>query len=182
MRKSYSDLSAALEGIEVEDHGYGSVAGYLQMVRDTAGPYGAKLIFIGNGGSAAIASHMAADFQKNGGMKSMCFNDAASLTCISNDIGYHDVFRLPLQKHATVGDVLFAISSSGDSQNIVNAVEWAAKSHLNVVTLSGFRANNKIRGKGGVNFYVPSSSYGIIEIAHLAILHSLLDEVMHNGD
>lgn len=174
----YSRLNTALSAVEVEDHGYGSVLGYLKMCRDTAGPNGARLIFIGNGGSAAIASHMAADYQKNGGFSTLCFNDSASLTCIGNDLGYGSVFRLPLERHARVGDVLFAISSSGNSVNIVSSVQFAVERHLNVVTLSGFSPDNLIRKAGGVNFYVPSSNYGVVEIAHLSILHGLLDEVM----
>lgn len=178
MRESYHDLMQALQSIECEEHAYGSVLGYLSMVKETMGPQGARLFFIGNGGSAAIASHMAADYQKNGHMPTMCFNDAASLTCISNDMGYENVFRLPLMRHARLGDVLFAISSSGDSDSIVIAAEYAKHHRLNVVTLSGFEPYNRLRYVGGVNFYVPSKSYGTVEIAHLAILHSLLDETM----
>jgi D-sedoheptulose 7-phosphate isomerase len=178
MRQFYNDIVSALEHVEVEEHGYGSVAGYLKMARDTAGPHGARLIFIGNGGSASIASHMAADYQKNGGLPTLCFNDPASLTCISNDIGYDSVFRVPMMSHGRLGDVLFAISSSGNSSSIVRAVDTACSLHMNVVTLSGFEPDNKIRGKGGVNFYVPSHSYGVVENVHLAILHDFLFEVI----
>lgn len=178
MRESYRDIDQALASIEVEDNGYASVFEYLRMVCETAGPHGARLFFVGNGGSAAIASHMAADYQKNGKMPTLCFNDAASLTCISNDLGYENVFSLPLQYHARLGDVLFAISSSGESESILHAVDHAKNACLNIVTLSGFEPDNRLRGKGGVNFYVPSKNYGTVEIAHLAILHSLLDEVM----
>lgn len=177
MRESYRDIAQALASIEVEELGYNGVLGYLKMVRDGAGPGGARIIFIGNGGSAAIASHMAADWMKNGRMPTMCFNDASALTCISNDLGYENVFSLPLQYHARLGDVLFAISSSGESESVLNAVNWARENRLNVVTLSGFDPQNRLRGKGGVNFYVPSRSYGTVEISHLAILHGLLETV-----
>lgn len=178
MRESYRDVDQALASIEVEENGYTSVSHFLTMVRETAGPTGARIFFIGNGGSAAIASHMAADWMKNGKMPTFCFNDAAALTCISNDIGYENVFSLPLQYHARIGDVLFAISSSGESVSIINAVDHAKQACMNIVTLSGFEPDNRLRGKGGVNFYVPSKNYGTVEITHLAILHSLLDEVM----
>lgn len=178
MRESFYDIERALETIECEEHAYGSVLGYLSMVKMTAGPQGARIFFIGNGGSAAISSHMAADYQKNGGMPTMCFNDAASLTCIGNDLGYVNVFAEPLQHHARLGDVLVAISSSGMSESILAAADYARDHRMNVVTLSGFEPDNKLRSKGGVNFYVPSKSYGTVEIAHLAILHSLLDETM----
>ncbi len=177
MRESYRDIDQALTSIEVEQNGYASVFEYLKMVRETAGPNGARIFFVGNGGSAAIASHMAADYQKNGKMPSMCFNDASSLTCISNDLGYENVFSLPLQYHGRLGDVLFAVSSSGESESILHAVTHAKAMFMNIVTLSGFEPTNSLRGKGGVNFYVPSKNYGTVEIAHLAILHSLLDEV-----
>lgn len=181
MRESFYDIERALQSIECEDHAYGSALGYLSMVKMSAGPHGARIFFVGNGGSAAIASHMAADYQKNGGMPTMCFNDAASLTCISNDLGYEQVFWTPLKHHARLGDVLFAISSSGESKNILAAAAYARDHRMNVVTLSGFEPDNMLRGIGGANFYVPSKSYGTVEIAHLAILHSLLDETMKNG-
>lgn len=178
MRQSYRNIASALEYIEVEPNGYDAVLGYLKMVRDTAGPHGARIIFIGNGGSAAIASHMAADYMKNGGLPTLVFNDLAGLTCISNDLGYENVFSLPLQYHARLGDVLVAISSSGESPSILTAVEQSKAMRLNVVTLSGFEPDNKLRGNGGVNFYVPSKQYGTVEICHLSILHSLLDEMV----
>ncbi len=174
----YTDICSALGQIEVEANGYQAVLGYLQMVRDTSGPHGARLIFMGNGGSAAIASHMAADWMKNGEMPTLIFNDPALLTCIGNDLGYENSFELPLHMHGRLGDVLIAISSSGESKNILQAVRFAKDAKLNIVTLSGFNPDNQLRKLGGVNFYVPSLTYGIVEIAHLAILHSLLDEVM----
>jgi D-sedoheptulose 7-phosphate isomerase len=177
MRESFHDINQALASVEVEQNGWSSVSEFIRMVKLTAGPTGARIFFVGNGGSAAIASHMAADWMKNGKMPTLCFNDAAQLTCISNDLGYENVFSLPLQYHGRLGDVLFAISSSGESKSIIHAVNHAKNACMNIVTLSGFEPDNRLRGKGGVNFYVPSKSYGTVEIAHLAILHSLLDEV-----
>lgn len=178
MREFYHDINSALERVEVEENGYLSVLNYLNMVKATSGPNGARIFFIGNGGSAAIASHMAADYQKNGKMPTLCFNDAASLTCISNDLGYENAFSYPLQYHGRLGDVLFAISSSGESSSILNAITRAKNQCMNIVTLSGFEPDNSLRGAGGANFYVPSKNYGVVEIAHLSIMHSLLDEVM----
>ena len=63
----------------------------IQLIR-CASQDGGKIIFIGNGGSAAIASHMAVDFSKNGGMPAVCFNDAVAITCLTNDLGYEEVF------------------------------------------------------------------------------------------
>jgi len=137
-----------------------------------------KAIFIGNGGSAAIASHQAVDYWKNGGIRAVSFNDAAGLTCISNDYGYEYVFRKPIEMFAEKGDVLFAISSSGQSPNVLNGVKAAMAKRCFVITLSGFSRKNALRRMGSVNFYVPSSSYGVIEIAHLAVCHSILDFII----
>lgn len=137
-----------------------------------------KVIFIGNGGSAAIASHQAVDFWKNGGIRAIAFNDSSLLTCIGNDYGYEHVFEKPIEMFAEPSDVLIAISSSGKSQNILRGVEMAKSKHCSVVTLSGFRSDNPLRQKGCVNFYVPSESYGFVEISHLAICHYFADQIM----
>src|SRR3989338_2392221 len=84
---------------------------------------GGKIFFIGNGGSAAIANHMAIDFWKNGRMQAMSFSDSSALTCISNDFGYEHVFAKPIEFFVDQNDILFAISSSGRSKNILNGVE-----------------------------------------------------------
>jgi D-sedoheptulose 7-phosphate isomerase len=136
---------------------------------------GNKLIFVGNGGSAAIASHMATDYSKNGGIRSLALNDAAMLTCLGNDLGYDRVFAKQIELHARSGDLVFAISSSGRSPNILNAVAAASATSCSIVTLSGFTADNPLRNKGEVNFYIASDRYGFVEIGHLTICHAILD-------
>lgn len=136
---------------------------------------GGKLLFIGNGGSAAIASHLAADFSKNGGLRSLALNDAATLTCLGNDLGYENVFAKQLELHARPGDLLIAISSSGRSPNILAAVAAARAGAAGVVTLSGFAGGNDLRRLGDINFYVRSSEYGFVEVAHLSLCHAILD-------
>lgn len=136
---------------------------------------GNKVIFIGNGGSAAIASHMAIDFSKNGGMPAICFNDGAALTCLGNDFGYEEVFARQMGFHARAGDVLYAISSSGRSPNILRAVEAARRLDCRVITMSGFRADNPLRAMGDVNFHVTLEKYGIVEVAHTALIHAVVD-------
>jgi D-sedoheptulose 7-phosphate isomerase len=135
----------------------------------------ARVMFVGNGGSAGIASHMATDWLKNGGYASMCFNDGASLTCVGNDLGYENVFAVPVQRHGRSGDLLFAISSSGRSPNILKAVAAAREVQATVVTLSGFEPTNPLRKLGELNFWVPDLHYGFVEISHLAICHAILD-------
>jgi D-sedoheptulose 7-phosphate isomerase len=136
---------------------------------------GFKLMFIGNGGSAGIASHMAIDYSKNGGLRSLAFNDGAALTCLGNDLGYENVFAKQIEMHGRGGDMLIAISSSGASPNILKAIAQARQTGCSVLTLSGFKADNPLRQMGDVNLYVPSMEYGFVELSHLTLLHCILD-------
>lgn len=137
-----------------------------------------KVIFIGNGGSAAVASHQAIDYWRNGGFPAIAFNDGALLTCIGNDFGYEQVFSQPIAMFAQPGDILFAISSSGQSSNILAGVRQGIQVGCHVITLSAFKPDNPLRELGEINFYVPTLSYGFAEIAHLAICHCVLDGLM----
>ncbi|MDP2922724.1 MAG: SIS domain-containing protein [Candidatus Omnitrophota bacterium] len=134
-----------------------------------------KVIFVGNGGSAAIASHTTTDFLKNAKIPAMAFSDVSLLTCLSNDLGYENVFKKPIEMLAKKDDIIFAISSSGSSQNILNAVNAAKNKGCFVVTLSGFKKNNPLRNLGDINFYVPSDSYGYVELSHSIICHCISD-------
>jgi D-sedoheptulose 7-phosphate isomerase len=139
---------------------------------------GHKVMFIGNGASAAISSHMAADFSKNGNMRAMAFNDAPLLTAVSNDLGYQHVFERPITMFADEGDVLFAISSSGRSENVLRGVQAARAKGCMIITLSGFETDNPLCTLGEMNFYVPSHNYGPVEVIHHSICHSILDVIM----
>lgn len=147
----------------------------------TAHAMGQKVIFIGNGGSAAIASHLAIDYTKNGNIRSIALNDGAALTCLGNDFGYGQVFAKQIEMHGSAGDMLVAISSSGRSENILNAVHAARQHRMYVVTLSGFAPDNPLRGLGDMNLYINSPSYGFVEIGHLTLCHAVLDLAMETG-
>jgi D-sedoheptulose 7-phosphate isomerase len=136
---------------------------------------GNKLIFVGNGGSAAIASHMATDYSKNGDVRSVALNDSSMLTCLGNDLGYDRVFAKQIELYARPGDLVIAISSSGRSANILNAVKAARAANCVVVTLSGFSSDNPLRRVGDINFYLASDRYGFVEIGHLTLCHAILD-------
>ena len=135
-------------------------------------------MLIGNGGSAGIAGHMAIDFAKNGGVRAITFNDASSLTCLGNDMGYDQVFAQQIKMQGLSGDVLIAISSSGKSPNILRGVEAASAIGCTVITLSGFTPDNPLRRAGALNFYVPAQIYGFVETGHQTILHAILDTAM----
>ncbi len=147
----------------------------MQNVHDSGG----RVMFIGNGGSAGVCSHMAVDYSKNGGIRATALNDPSVLTCISNDYGYEFVFSKQIEWHARRGDILVAISSSGQSANILNAVEVARDRGCKSYTLSGFSDQNPLRRLGDVNFFMSKSEYGFVEVGHLALLHGILD--LHMG-
>lgn len=137
-----------------------------------------QIFFIGNGGSSAIASHMTADFMKNGGMKTCSLYDNAVTTCMGNDYGYEYVFSRPLEFLGQEHDLLVAVSSSGDSQNIVNAINTANAKSMETITFTGFKKDNKSKRLGMVNVYVPSEKYGIVESIHNLMLQQVVDLIM----
>jgi D-sedoheptulose 7-phosphate isomerase len=162
--------SASGAGLEMAD----AVNQVMAQAR-SAHAAGNKLIFVGNGGSAAIASHMATDYSKNGDIRSLALNDSSMLTCLGNDLGYDRVFAKQIELHARPSDLVIAISSSGRSVNILNAVKAARAAKCAVVTFSGFTLDNPLRRLGDINFYLASDRYGFVEIGHLTICHAILD-------
>lgn len=157
-----------------------AIARVVALARATA-KRGNKTMIIGNGGSSAIASHMAIDLLKNAKVPALVFNDPGSLTCLANDLGYDAVFEKPIEMLSRKGDLLIAISSSGRSANIVKAVKMAKKKQAIIVTLSGFSSSNPLKKMGAINFYVPSSSYGFVELTHSVICHWIVDSAMCKG-
>ena len=137
-----------------------------------------QIFFVGNGGSSAIASHMTADFMKNGGMKTYSLYDTAVTTCMGNDYGYEYVFSRPLEFLGQENDLLVAISSSGDSQNIVNDINTANAKNMETITFTGFKGDNRSKQLGTINVYVPSEKYGIVESIHNLMLQQVVDLIM----
>lgn len=151
---------------------------WVQLTRDVHDADG-RIYLVGNGGSATIASHMAVDLTKNGGLRAISFNDAAYLTAISNDISFEEVFARPLTWLGSAGDLLISISSSGNSSNIVRALETARDLGMHVVTLSGKGPDNRSRAMGDLNFYVPADRYGWVESAHQVVIHYWFDQYLN---
>ena len=136
------------------------------------------LFFAGNGASAMMAGHMSADSTKNGGMKSLFLSETSMMTAVSNDISYDEVFAYPVGRFANPKDMLIAISSSGNSRNIIRAIETAKEKGMYVVTLTGLKKDNKARSLGDINLYIPGATYGIVEVCHQAVLHCWLDKYL----
>jgi D-sedoheptulose 7-phosphate isomerase len=130
---------------------------------------------VGNGGSAAIASHMQNDLCKAVGIRALVFTEQPLLTALTNDDGYEGAYETMVKLWAGPGDLLVAISSSGRSKNILRAATAARAAGCRIITLSGFAGNNPLRVLGDVNFYVPSESYGHVELIHAALTQFLTD-------
>lgn len=149
----------------------------IEKLRDQA----RTMFWIGNGGSAAIAVHSTLDYFRTGNIKTQAFYDGPMMTCLGNDFGYQVVFQKPIELFATPDDILVALSSSGRSANILNAVTAARQRQCYIITLSGFKPDNPLRNMGDLNFYVPVSHYGYVELAHSVLCHSFLDLFMEKN-
>jgi D-sedoheptulose 7-phosphate isomerase len=141
-----------------------------------------QVIIIGNGGSNAIASHIAIDYQKFLRKKVLTITDTGMLSMLVNDYGSDNAYSKFIQMNYSPNTLVILISSSGNSKNIVNALQTAKELDCNIITLSGFGMWNLMNeylpdlGSNSVlNYYVPSNSYGVIENAHQIFLHSIID-------
>lgn len=148
----------------------------IAMLNETA-TSGGNIFVIGNGGSAAVASHIITDFCNVGGLRAMTLHEPSVITCLSNDYGYEHVFSARLIKIARKEDVLVAISSSGNSLNMLNAAKCMRGIGASIITLTGFKAENPLRQRGDLNYWVDSPQYGLVEIAHLFALHHWADRM-----
>lgn len=139
-----------------------------------------KVIFLGNGGSASIASHVSVDLTKNAKIRSVNFNEADLITCFANDFGHENWMKEALRMYCDNNDVVVLISSSGKSRNILNAAKWCKKSNINFITLTGNNSSNPLKkiNKNGINFWINSKAYNHIELAHLFILLSVVDLII----
>ena len=133
------------------------------------------LYIIGNGGSAAIASHAVIDFMNVAKISAHTLHDSATFTCMANDYGYENAFSNIVKLTLKPKDILVAISSSGQSKNIIYAARSAKQFGATVITLTGFELDNSLRKIGDINFWCRSKDYGMVEIAHQFILHNLSD-------
>ena len=144
-----------------------------------------RIYIFGNGGSLALATHWVSDFNKTVFSNNLeghtrrfqairLPSTEEELTAWANDVGYDMVFAGPLQNYLREGDCVIAISSSGNSPNIIKAVELAKKHHVPVIGLSGFNGG-KLNELADVKILVPTAKgrYSIVEGIHAVILHLL---------
>ncbi len=177
--KYYDDLHTAIGDTQVtarahtcsvKDGGVDAVAHYLNLHCQGA------IAVIGNGGSAAIASHVVTDLIKRG-VAATALNDPAVMTCLTNDYGYQDAYARQIRAWHKHISMLIAVSSSGQSGNILLAAQTAKSCGMFVMTFSGFMSGNDLRRMGDVSVWTPSSSYGHVEMAHQAILHDAVERL-----
>ena len=170
----YELVSCKLKNVDNEDLFKAS------SILAKAGKRSSKIILAGNGGSAAIASHVSIDFTKAVGIRSINFNESSLLTCFSNDYGYDQWLSKAIEFYADENDVVILISSSGQSKNIVNGAKQALSMDLPVITLSGFSKNNNLKKLGSVNLWVDSLEYNIVESVHQVWLLSMVEHLIDN--
>lgn len=143
---------------------------------------GNKVIFVGNGGSAAIASHCAVDLTKSAKVRAISFNEADLITCFANDYGYEEWMAKAVEFYADEGDMLVPISSTGQSENVLRAAERAKQMGIEVITFSGFEADNPLRQLGSINFWVDCRAYNVVEMTHHIWLLAIVDWIIGSAE
>lgn len=152
---------------------------------------GKKIYIFGNGGSSATASHYQNDFNKgiseyvDQKFQFVCLNDnVATIMAIANDIGFEEVFRFQLRNKLETGDIIIAISGSGNSKNVINAVTYAKEQGNQIIGLTGFDGG-KLKALSDISLHVPINSMQITEDVHMIFDHLIMsifyDELCHKN-
>lgn len=141
---------------------------------------GNTVFTFGNGGSSATASHFQNDFNKGISEHTekkfnfLCLNDnVATVMAVANDIGFEEIFRFQLQGHIKPGDVCLAISGSGNSKNVINAVEYAKGQGCRIIGLTGYNGG-KLKKISDISLHVPINSMQITEDIHMIFDHLMM--------
>ena len=143
---------------------------------------GKKIMIMGNGGSAAMASHVAVDFSKNAKIRMVNFNEADLITCLANDYGYDNWMAKAVEIYGDEGDAVILISSSGKSPNVVNAAKISNNNNNKVITFTGFDERNPLKVLGEINFWVNSRAYNIVEMVHHIWLLAVCDSIIGKAE
>tara|TARA_Y100001936_G_C16024895_1_gene641866 strand:+ start:933 stop:1346 length:414 start_codon:yes stop_codon:yes gene_type:complete len=136
------------------------------------------IYLIGNGGSNSICSHISQDYTKALGIKAQSFSDPSRLTCYINDYGRDFAYAKFLEHFATSESLVVLVSSSGNSENILESARYCTQAKVPFLILTGFDENNKLRKNFSndalLDFHVDSDDYGIVESTHLIFLHAVI--------
>tara|TARA_B100000989_G_C19366426_1_gene395485 strand:+ start:68 stop:616 length:549 start_codon:yes stop_codon:yes gene_type:complete len=125
-----------------------------------------KVILVGNGGSAAMASHVSVDLTKQCNIRAINFNEADLITCFANDYGHNNWMKEAIKRYYDKGDLVILISSSGNSKNHIVAGNYCRNKNINLITFTGFDGKNKLNKLGKINFSLKSKNYNQIEMVH----------------
>ena len=140
---------------------------------------GKKVMIFGNGGSAAIASHVSVDLTKNANVRTVNFNEADLITCFANDYGYERWVEKAVDFYLDSKDVLILISSSGKSKNMINACNSARKNKVSkIITFTGHDKSNPLSKLGDINFWIDSKAYNFVENTHQVWLLTIVDLII----
>ena len=137
-----------------------------------------KILIFGNGGSAAIASHVSVDLTKNAQIRTVNFNESDLITCFSNDYGYDRWIEKTIDFYADRNDTLVLISSSGKSENMINACKAAKRKKIKVISFTGHAKNNPLSKIVNLSLWVNSKAYNFIENTHQIWLLTVCDLII----
>lgn len=141
-----------------------------------------KVISCGNGGSMSDAMHFAEELSgrfrdTRAGLPAIAISDVGHISCVANDFGYDQIFARFVQAHAIKGDVLFAITTSGNSANVINAAKTAKELGMKVIGLTG-KMDNKLVPYCDVHIATPAGQYADrVQELHIKVIHSLIEMV-----
>jgi len=138
-----------------------------------------KTMIFGNGGSAAIASHVSVDLTKNAKIRCTNYNEADLITCFSNDYGYDRWIEKTVDFYGDEKDIIILISSSGKSKNMLNACKAAKNKKISkIITLTGHDKDNPLSKLGDINLWIDSKAYNFVENIHQLWLLTLCDLII----
>lgn len=190
--KKHADLSSFLSGYSKEiTKGFNSIdleeLELIQKLMDKTIKNGNTIFSCGNGGSSAISDHFVCDFLKGAATDTKIqpiihsfTSNTPTLTAVANDISYDDIFSFQLKKYATNKDLLICISSSGQSLNIIAALEQAKKMGIQTISFVGF-SGGKAKEISDYCIHIENNNYGIVEDVHQSLMHMLAQYIRLNN-
>ena len=136
-----------------------------------------RIIILGNGGSNSVASHISQDYMKFHNKKVSILSDPSMITMLTNDFGYDWAYQKFLEYYVEIDTLVIIMSSGGESENMINCLNWCEENKVSYGVLTGFSENNIIRknAKNSLwNYYINSDSYGVVECIHQIFLHGVV--------
>lgn len=178
IRSEFNEAHTVLEAFMLNDENYQRIHVGAELIA-SALEKGNKVISCGNGGSMSDAMHFAEELSgryrgNRKALAAMAISDAGHLSCTANDFGYDFVFSRFLEAHGNKGDVLLAISTSGNSQNIVNAIKTAKENGMFVIGLTG-KDGGKMANICDVEIRAPKSEFADrVQEIHIKVIHTTI--------